>query len=181
MSQLMLDQRSEQSLKDTALLVYILLLISLFTAIPTGLVGAVVAYVKRPEAKDSWLESHFDAQLRIFIKSLVGFALGILFCITIVGVVIGVPLLIITWLWTVYSCAIGIRNLHDRRETQACGRSRRRALAPAPAAPHDYLPVLMPNSSLPSLLPTTCGIWPSHFSMARARKSCSRLRISRSC
>jgi uncharacterized membrane protein len=111
MSQTILDERTEQSLKDTVLLVYILMLISLFTAIPTGLAGVIIAYVKRPEANDSWLASHFDAQIRIFWKSLIGFIVAGLLCF----IVIGFPLLFVVWVWTLYNLAIGVRDLRNRK------------------------------------------------------------------
>jgi uncharacterized membrane protein len=108
-----LAMKDEAALKDAALLAYILMLVSMFTALPTGIAGVVVAYVKRKESVGSWLEPHFDGLLEIFVKSLVGFGLGALFCLTIIGAVIGIPLLLITLVWSVYRLVVGIVALRD--------------------------------------------------------------------
>lgn len=67
-----------ESLKNWALAVYILSIVSYFVGI-TGLVALIIAYVKRPDARGTFVESHFTWNIRTFWYSL-------LWLLVIVGV-----------------------------------------------------------------------------------------------
>jgi len=79
----------------------------------TWLVGVVIAYVKRDDARGTWMESHFSWQIRTFWWSLVWYLLGGLLAITIIGIVIAYPLWIVTWLWGLYRVIKGWIRLND--------------------------------------------------------------------
>ncbi len=69
-------------------------------------VGLVLAYVERDTAPD-WLRSHYTFQIRTFWIGLLYVAVSLLLCI----VVIGIPLLLATWIWFVVRCALGLSRL----------------------------------------------------------------------
>jgi uncharacterized membrane protein len=55
----------ENSLKTVATIVYALQAVGFFVGL-TWIVAAVIDYVKRDDAKGTWLESHFSWQIRTF-------------------------------------------------------------------------------------------------------------------
>jgi len=97
----MLDQR------QMALVIYVLYLV------PTGvthIVGLVLAYVSRDTAPE-WLRSHYTLQIRTFWIGLLLFAVSVALCITIIGIIIGVPLMLATLVWFIVRCALGLARL----------------------------------------------------------------------
>jgi uncharacterized membrane protein len=72
-----------------------------------SIIGIIISYVKRSEVKGTFLESHFSWQIRTFWWALLWFVIGGLLTITIVGAVIGIPLLIVVGLWVLYRIARG--------------------------------------------------------------------------
>jgi len=79
----------------------------------TWLVGIIIAYVKRDDAKGTWMDSHFSWQIRTFWWSLVWCLIGGVLAITIIGLVIAYPLWIVTWLWALYRVIKGWIKLND--------------------------------------------------------------------
>lgn len=79
----------------------------------TWLVGVIVAYVKRDDARGTWMASHFSWQIRTFWWSMLWFALGWVFFVTIIGIVIAYPLWAIAWLWGLYRVIKGWLRLSD--------------------------------------------------------------------
>jgi len=72
-----------------------------------SIIAVVISYVKRSEARGTFLESHFSWQIRTFWWALLWFAIGGLLIVTLIGAVIGVPLLIIVGIWVIYRIARG--------------------------------------------------------------------------
>ncbi len=72
-----------------------------------SIIAVVISYVKRSEACGTFLESHFSWQIRTFWWALLWFAIGGLLIVTLIGAVIGVPLLIIVGIWVIYRIARG--------------------------------------------------------------------------
>ena len=72
-----------------------------------SIIAVIVNYVKRGEVRGTYLDSHFSWQIRTFWWSLVWFLLGGLLTITIIGAVIGIPLLIAIGIWVIYRIARG--------------------------------------------------------------------------
>jgi uncharacterized membrane protein len=82
-----------------------------------SIIAVILNYVKRREARGTWLESHFRWQIRTFWFGLLWVALCLLFVVATFG--IG---LIIAWLplgvvglWFIYRIASGWLRLNDRR------------------------------------------------------------------
>ena len=72
-----------------------------------SIVAVVLSYLKRGEARGTFLESHFRWQIRTFWFALLWCAVGTLLFITIVGVVVAVPLFLAVGVWVVYRVVRG--------------------------------------------------------------------------
>jgi uncharacterized membrane protein len=92
-----------QQLKTTASLVYLCQVLTfLFAGLPL-LIGVVINFMKRDEVEGTWLESHFNWQIKTVWVTLAGFALaGLTFTVGI-----GLYFLFPTLVFLVYRIAIG--------------------------------------------------------------------------
>ena len=80
------------------------------TAFLTGwpsIIAVLINYVKRSDVRGTFLDSHFSWQIRTFWWALLWFLIAGLFIITFVGMVIGIPLLIIVGVWVLYRIVRG--------------------------------------------------------------------------
>ena len=88
------------------------------TAFLTGwpsIIAVIMNYVKRSEAEGTFLDSHFSWQLRTFWFALLWVVIGWLMIVTIIGAVIGVPILLGVGVWVLYRIARGWINLANRK------------------------------------------------------------------
>ena len=88
------------------------------TAFLTGwpsIIAVIMNCVKRSEAAGTFLDSHFSWQLRTFWFALLWVVIGWLLIVTIIGAVIGVPLLLGVGVWVLYRIARGWINLANRK------------------------------------------------------------------
>ena len=96
------------SLKTLSHVIYGLYALSLFSGV-TAIVGIVLNYLKREDARGTWLESHFRWQIRTFWFAVLWTILGWITLIALVGwMVLGV-----TYVWVIYRIAKGWLNLND--------------------------------------------------------------------
>ena len=82
-----------------------------------SIIAVILNYVKRSEARGTWLESHFRWQIRTFWYGLLWVALCLLFVVLTLGVallVAWIPLMGVG-LWFIYRIAKGWLRLVDRR------------------------------------------------------------------
>ena len=82
-----------------------------------SIIAVILNYVKRSEARGTWLESHFRWQIRTFWFGLLWVSLCALFVVVTLGIgliVAWLPLLIVG-VWFVYRIARGWLALKDRR------------------------------------------------------------------
>jgi uncharacterized membrane protein len=82
-----------------------------------SLLAVILNYVKRSEARETWLESHFRWQIRTFWYGLLWVSLCILFIVFTLGIgilVAWIPLGVVG-LWFIYRIARGWLALVDRR------------------------------------------------------------------
>ncbi|HXH82787.1 MAG TPA: hypothetical protein VNN07_07660 [Candidatus Tectomicrobia bacterium] len=86
-----------------------------------SLIAVVLNYVKRSEARGTWLDSHFRWQIRTFWFGLLWVVLcGIFVVLTLgIGLIIAWIPLIVVGLWFVYRIARGWLALLDRRPMYA--------------------------------------------------------------
>ncbi len=83
-----------------------------------SIIAVILNYIKRSEARGTWLESHFRWQIRTFWFGLLWVALCVLFIIFTLGIgllVVWVPLAAVT-IWFVYRILRGWMRLSARRQ-----------------------------------------------------------------
>jgi len=84
-----------------------------------SIIAVIINYVKRDEARGTWLESHFTWQIRTFWLALawalaIG-AVGAVLAVVLVGVAIWLVGFFVLGLWAIYRIARGWLALRDRR------------------------------------------------------------------
>ena len=124
----------ERSLTNWAQLIYALHAVSLLTGILTAasvvgafltgwpsIIAVILNYIKRSDARGTWVESHFTWQIRTFWWGL----LWVCLCFGFVLITFGIGI-IIAWLplgivalWFIYRVARGWMALNDRRPIAA--------------------------------------------------------------
>ena len=72
-----------------------------------SIIAVVINYVKRSDVRGTFLDSHFSWQIRTFWWALLWFCIGGLLIVTLIGAVIGVPLMVVTGLWVLYRITRG--------------------------------------------------------------------------
>jgi uncharacterized membrane protein len=88
------------------------------TAFLTGwpsIIAVIINYVKRSEARGTWLYSHFSWQLRTFWFALLWLAVGGVLFATVVGIPFAFVLWIATGIWVLYRLIRGWLALGSRR------------------------------------------------------------------
>lgn len=70
--------------------------------------GVILAYIQRNEVRGTVWESHYESLINTFWVSLVAGVAGAVACLTIVGIVVGVPLLIGVVIWFLYRSIRGL-------------------------------------------------------------------------
>jgi uncharacterized membrane protein len=86
-----------------------------------SIIAVILNYVKRADARGTWLESHFRWQIRTFWFGLLWVSLCILFVVMTLGLgilVAWLPLTIIT-VWFIYRIVRGWLALNERRPMYA--------------------------------------------------------------
>jgi len=77
----------------------------ILTAFLTGwpsIIAIILNYVKRGEARGTWLESHYAWQARTFWFALLWLAIGAVLFITLVGIPAAFILWFVTGIWVLY-------------------------------------------------------------------------------
>lgn len=84
-----------------------------------SIIAVIVNYVKRGDARGTWLESHFEWQIRTFwfavLWSILVFVLGLPLTLVIIGFGIWAVGFFILGVWAIYRIARGWIRLNDRR------------------------------------------------------------------
>ncbi len=100
----------EKQIKNYALIVYILYALSVVVGL-TAIAGVIVAYLKKEEAVGTWIEKHFEYQIRTFWISLIVGAIGFLLSF----IAIGVAVIIADIVWFIYRVIKGWIALNDEK------------------------------------------------------------------
>jgi uncharacterized membrane protein len=83
-----------------------------------SIIAVIINYVKRGEARGTWLESHFTWQIRTFwfsmLWALIILGTGFLLAIVLVGFAIWIIGLFVLGIWAIYRIARGWMRLQDR-------------------------------------------------------------------
>ena len=80
-----------------------------------SIIAIIINYVKRGDARDTWLATHFSWQLRTFWYALLWLLIAGLLILTVIGIVVAWPLLILVGLWVLYRIIRGWMALVDRK------------------------------------------------------------------
>lgn len=80
-----------------------------------SIVAVILNYLKRHDARGSWLDSHYRWQIRTFWFALLWVALAALLILTLIGIPFGVAILIGVSIWLIYRIVAGWLRLVDRR------------------------------------------------------------------
>ena len=98
-----------QTLKRLAATVYLCQVLTFMLAGLPLLVGVAINFMKQEQVRGTWLESHFDWQIKTTWVALAGFAVaGVTFAMGI-----GIFVLLVTVVWMVYRITIGWYALTD--------------------------------------------------------------------
>ena len=102
---------ADDNLKNLTQLVYILQAISLVVGV-TSIAGIILNYLKRDEVKGTFLESHFNWQIKTFWYMLIGVIVGWLLALVLVGFLVWA----VVGLWYIYRIVKGWLALNDGKE-----------------------------------------------------------------
>ena len=80
-----------------------------------SLAAVILNYVTRGEARGTWVYSHYQWQIRTFWCAVLWALIGWGLVLTLIGAVVGVPILIALTLWLIYRIGRGWLRLRDRR------------------------------------------------------------------
>jgi uncharacterized membrane protein len=86
-----------------------------------SIIAVVLNYVKRDDARGTWVESHFKWQIRTFWFGLLWVSLCVLFVVFTLGIgllVVWLPLILVA-IWFIYRVARGWIALNDGRPMYA--------------------------------------------------------------
>jgi uncharacterized membrane protein len=107
-----MDER-EQGLKTIVTVVYALQALGLLLPVVLPwIVGVVIDYVKREDARGTWLESHFRWQIRTFWWSLLWAVIGGVLLLVLIGWLV----LAVAGIWVLYRIVKGWLRLAEQRE-----------------------------------------------------------------
>ena len=80
-----------------------------------GIAGLIVAYVKRGDAQGTWVASHFTWLIRTFWYSLLWGAIGAVFAVTIIGLIVAIPIWAVASIWVIYRVIRGYLVFKESR------------------------------------------------------------------
>jgi len=122
------------SLVNVAHLVYALHTLSLLIGITTAatiigafvfgvpsIIAVVINYLKREEARGTFLESHFRWQIRTFWFALLWCVIGAMLFVTFVGIPLAMVVFFAAGVWAIYRIVRGWLALRDRKPMYANG------------------------------------------------------------
>jgi uncharacterized membrane protein len=89
------------------------------TAFLTGwpsIIAVILNYVKRPEVRGTWINSHYSWQIRTFWYALLWLAIGGVLFITMIGIPFAFVLWFATGIWVLYRIIRGWLALSSQKE-----------------------------------------------------------------
>lgn len=100
----------QDQLRQYTLIAYGLYAASIFVGL-TSIAAVIMNYIKRDEVKGTWLESHFEWQIKTFWITLIAGLIG--FVLTFV--LIGIPVLLAASIWFIYRIVKGLVVFMDNK------------------------------------------------------------------
>jgi uncharacterized membrane protein len=87
----------------------------LFTLGALSFIPVILSYIKRDDAKGTFVYSHHNWQISSFWIYLACVILGWILFITIIGIPFAFILWVCAWLWKAYRLTIGIMTLNENK------------------------------------------------------------------
>jgi uncharacterized membrane protein len=84
-----------------------------------SIVAVILNYVQRGEARGTWVYTHDQWQIRTCWFAVLWALIGWVLVLTVVGAVVGVPILLALTLWLLYRIGRGWLRLRDRQPMYA--------------------------------------------------------------
>lgn len=97
----------------TGLLTPMLIVTAFVTGWPS-ILAVVLNYIKRNEARGTYLESHFSWQIRTFWFALLWVVIALLLVLTLIGIPVSMALASLVGLWVLYRVTRGWLRLNDK-------------------------------------------------------------------
>jgi len=91
------------------------LIVTAFLSGWPSIIAVILNYVKRPDVRGTWLDSHYSWQIRTFWFALLWLLVGGILFITVVGIPFAIVLWIATGLWVLYRIVRGWLALSSRK------------------------------------------------------------------
>jgi uncharacterized membrane protein len=80
-----------------------------------SIIAVIINYVKRDNVRGTFLDSHFSWQIRTFWWSLLWVVIAGILIATFIGMVIGIPMMVLVGLWILYRIVRGWLTLAGRK------------------------------------------------------------------
>lgn len=116
MSQVLILDSKLESIKNFAWWFYIFHAISmLFTLGALSFIPVILSYLKRADARGTFVYSHHNWQISSFWIYLACVIIGWLLAITIIGIPFALVLWFFAWLWKAYRLIVGFIALNENK------------------------------------------------------------------
>jgi uncharacterized membrane protein len=80
-----------------------------------SILAVILNYVKRGEARGTWLESHYRWQIRTFWFAILWVVIAAILTLTVIGIPVAIAILVATTAWLLYRIGRGWLRLRDRQ------------------------------------------------------------------
>ncbi|MCG6875218.1 MAG: hypothetical protein LJE97_09020 [Betaproteobacteria bacterium] len=72
-----------------------------------SIIAVIINYVKRPDARGTWLDTHFGWQIRTFWYTLLWVVIAVIAAFTVIGLPFAIGIAIVITIWVVYRIVRG--------------------------------------------------------------------------
>jgi uncharacterized membrane protein len=72
-----------------------------------SIIAVIINYVKRPDARGTWLDTHFGWQIRTFWYTLLWVVIAVIAAFTVIGLPFAIGVAIVITLWVIYRIVRG--------------------------------------------------------------------------
>jgi len=104
--------------KNIALIVYGLQILGILTGGIAWIIGVVINYVKKDDVKGTWIESHFEWQMRTFWIGIFWFVISLILFVTVVLIPVAWIIWLVAGIWVIYRIVKGLLDLLDNKALQ---------------------------------------------------------------
>ena len=80
-----------------------------------SIIAVIINYVKRPDARGTWLDTHFGWQIRTFWYTLLWVVIAVVAAFTVIGLPFAIGIAVVITLWVIYRIARGWIALGSRK------------------------------------------------------------------